>query len=75
MHGLNDSDMLGEIIRELTKTDENMLVTSEQVLVLAKRIEAQRAWAEVINSLGEVDDFDKIYAKKQTKWNETACSC
>ena len=27
IHGLNDSDMLAEIIRELTKTDENMLVT------------------------------------------------
>ena len=29
IHGLNDSNMLVEIMRELTKTDENMLVSSE----------------------------------------------
>ena len=51
INGLNDSDMLAAIIRELSKTDENMQVTSKQVLVWAKRIEAQRAQAAVINSL------------------------
>ena len=39
MHGLNDSDMLAEIIENLTKTDENMLVPSTQALVWAKGIE------------------------------------
>ena len=33
IHGLNDIDMLVEILRELTNHCENMLVASEQVLV------------------------------------------
>ena len=33
IHELNDGDMLADLIRELTTTNENMLVTSEQVLV------------------------------------------
>ena len=28
--GLNDSNMLAEMIKELTKTDKNMLVTSKK---------------------------------------------
>ena len=43
LHGLNDEEMLAEIIRELVKCDENMTILSECVLTLAKRIEAQRA--------------------------------
>ena len=76
IHGFSDSDMLAEVIRELAKIDENILVTSEEVLVWAKRIEAQRAQAAVINSLSEVTDFDEIHAgKNKTKWNETAWKC
>ena len=60
MHRLNDSDMLAEIIKELTQTDENTHVTSEQVLAWAKMIKAQRAQSVVINSLSEVKEFDKI---------------
>ena len=60
MHGLSESDMLAEIITELTKTDENTHVTSKEVLASTKRIEAQRAQATVINSLSEVKDVDKI---------------
>ena len=51
MHRLDNSDKLAEIIRELTKTNENTLVTSEQVLVLAKGIEAHRSQAAVIHGL------------------------
>ena len=49
--------MLAEIIRELTKTDENMLVTNEQILAWEKRIGGQRAQAAIINKLSEVRDF------------------
>ena len=34
--------MLAERIRELTKSNEKMLISSKQVLVWAKRIKAQR---------------------------------
>ena len=60
IHGLNDSDLLTEIIRELIKTGENRSVTSVQVWAWAKRIETQRTQAAVINSLSEVKEFDWI---------------
>ena len=40
MHGLNDTDMLGEIISELTKIHENTEITSENMLSWVKRVEA-----------------------------------
>ena len=36
IHGLNDSEMLTEIIRELTKSNENTVIPSEHVLTWAK---------------------------------------
>ena len=42
IHRLNDNDMVKEIIRELTKAEESVDITSEQVLGWAKRVEAQR---------------------------------
>ena len=41
IHGLNDTDMLGEIIQELTKIHENEKITSKNVLSLAKRVKVQ----------------------------------
>ena len=47
--------MLVELIRELTKTD----VTSEQVLVWAERVKAQKAHSAITTSLSETKDFKK----------------
>ena len=44
-------------MRELNKTNENILVTSEQVLVWAKRVQAKRAHTAATNSLSELKDF------------------
>ena len=41
-----------------------MLATTEQVLVWARRIEAQRSQTAVIYSLSKIKDFDKICARK-----------
>ena len=43
IQGLNDSDMLVEITRELTKTEESKDVTKKQVLALSKIVEVQKA--------------------------------
>ena len=60
IHGLNDTDMLTEIIWELTKINENETkITSEIVLSWAKRVEAQRSWSAIMNSLTEAKEFDK----------------
>ena len=63
IYGLNDTDMLAEIIRQLTKTLD---VTNEQALVWAKRVEAQKAQSMIITSLSEIKDFNKI--KTEEGW-------
>ena len=55
--------MLVEIIRELTKYEENITIHSDTVLTRAKTVEAQRAQAVVISSLPEAKNFDKIIQK------------
>ena len=47
IHGLNDNDMIMEIIEELTKTEIYENVTSEQILVWARRVEAQKAQSAI----------------------------
>ena len=59
-----------EIRRELTKSDENMIIPSEHVLTLAKRVEVQRAQAAVINSLHELKKFDTILQMDKGKQRE-----
>ena len=66
IHGLNNKDMLGEIIRELTKVKIGSVITSEDVLAWAKRVEVQRAQAVVMNSLTEAKECDKIKIAKNT---------
>ena len=51
--------MLDEIIRELTSRNSNVQMTSKDVLVWAKRVEAQRAHVAVLNDLTEIKAFDK----------------
>ena len=56
--------MLGIIIRGLKKTEKSSDVTSEQVLVWAKWVEAQKAQSTIITSLSETKDFGKIKVVK-----------
>ena len=69
MYRLNDSEMLAEIMRELTKCNKNMIIPSELVLLLEKRIEAQRSQVAVINSLNKekTDILQQKYVGKQTE--------
>ena len=55
---LNDSEMLAEIIREFTKSDDNLMIPSELVLIWAKIIEGLGAQEAVINRLHDVKNFD-----------------
>ena len=65
--GLNDKYMLEEIIRELTATKNDDLITSGGMLAWAKRVEAQRAQAAVLHTLTESRKFDKIKISKKVK--------
>ena len=54
------TDMLGKIIKKLTVSRGNDHITSGIVLTWAKRVEAQRVQAAVMNSIRESKEFDKI---------------
>ena len=60
IHGLNDTQMLTEIINELTKAEENAKVTSYHMLTWTKWVEAQKTQSAVIYSPREMKEFDKI---------------
>ena len=60
IHRLNDNDMLAKLIRNLTKAKKSTAVTSEQVLVWIKRVEAQKVQLTIITRLNETKEFDKI---------------
>ena len=51
IHGLKDTEMLGKIIKEVTKICENEEITSKNVLSWVQRVEVQRAQSAVMNSL------------------------
>ena len=60
IHRLNDIDILAEIMTELTKAEESTDVTSEQVLVWAKKVGVQRAQSTIITCLSKTKEFEKI---------------
>ena len=62
IHGLNDNEMLSEVIRELTKGREDVTISSKTVLG-GKRVEAQRVQTVVISSLWESRNCDAIAHK------------
>ena len=69
IHSLNDKSMLDEIIRELTSRNSNVQTTSKDVLVWAKRVEAQRVQASMLNDITETKAFDEV--KKETELKNT----
>ena len=67
IHGLNDKCMLDEIIRELTSKNNDEQVTSEGMLIRAKRIEVQRAQATILNNITESCQFNKVKVTQKSK--------
>ena len=54
IHGLHDRVMLDEIVRELMAKNNSKQTNSEDVLLWARWIEAQRAQAAILNNITEV---------------------
>ena len=50
--------MLDEVIREVTRKSINDQMTSEDVLVWAKRVEAQRMKAAILNDITDSQRFN-----------------
>ena len=72
IHGLNDKIMLDEIIRELTSRTGNVQPTSNDLLVLAKRVKAQRVQVSVLNDITKTKAFNKVKKETEPKnsWEE-----
>ena len=68
IHGLNDNDMMVEIIKKLTKSEENKDVTSNQAPQWARQVEAQITHTAVLNNLKINQEFDAIQLEKQKKY-------
>ena len=66
IHGLNDNDMLIEIIHALTAMKDMSIVTNEQVLAWAMWVEAQGLQIVILGSLRETHDFDAIVKENGT---------
>ena len=60
IHGLNDKAMLDAIVRELMAKNSSEQTNSEDVLLWARQIEAQRAQAAILSDLTEAQKIDKV---------------
>ena len=69
IHKLNCIDMIIEIIKELTKTEENKDVMSNDIPQWAKWVEAQRTQTAVLNNLKIDQECNAIWSEKQKRQN------
>ena len=60
IHGLDDECMKSEILREVSAFENTEDATSEQVLLFAQKVEAQRAQKEALDNIKEAKDFGLI---------------
>ena len=59
--------MMVEIIKELTKSEENKDVTSNQVFIWTRQVEAHRTQTAVVNNLKVNQEFNATWSEKQKK--------
>ena len=59
--------MLDEVIRELTAKNSSEQTTSEDVLLWARRIEAQREQAAISSDITKAQKFDKVKTVQKPK--------
>ena len=52
--------MLDEIVRELTAKNSSEQTNSEDVLLWARQIKAQRTQAAILNDITKAQKFDKV---------------
>ena len=65
IHGLNDKTVLDKVFRELTTKSSSDQMTSEDVLIWAKRVEAQRMQAAILSNITDSWRFDQVKVVKQ----------
>ena len=72
MHELNDRVMLDEIVRELMAKNNSEQTNSEDILLWARHIEAQRAQVAILIDITEVQKFDKVKLVQKPKGRQEA---
>ena len=60
IHESYDEVMIGEILRDLTLLKDINEAMSDQILVSAQRVEAQRVQKRVLDHIREDKEFDSI---------------
>ena len=65
IHGLNNKTMLDKVIRELTTKNINQQTTSEYMLILAKRVGAQKVHAAILSDITKSQKFYKVKVAKK----------
>ena len=65
IHSLNDKTMLDEVIRELTTKNTSEQMTSEDMLIWAKRVEVQRVQAAILSDITESQKLNKVKVARQ----------
>ena len=62
IHGLDNEDMIGEILRELTALEDINEITCNQILVWVQKVKVQRVQKEVLDNIREAkkSDSDEI---------------
>ena len=60
IHGLNNKAMLDEVVRELMAKNSSEHTNSEDVLLWARRIKAQRAQAAILSNITEATSLTKL---------------
>ena len=72
IHGLNDRVMLDEIVGVLVAKNNSKQMNSEDVLLWARPIKAQRAQAAILNDITEVQIFDRVKLVQKPKGRREA---
>ena len=70
--GINNKVMTANMNKELMATDNISKVTSEQMLILAKIVEAQRSETTMLESIRDNTEFGAISKAKQKAENKTS---
>ena len=60
IHGLNNKAMLDEVLRELMAKNSSKQTKSENVLLWARRIKAQRAQAAILSNVTEAQNLTQV---------------
>ena len=64
-NGLDDKNIIAEIMKELTALKDTSEVSSEQILMWDHRADAQEAQREVLDNIRDPEEFESVQRNRQ----------